>query len=438
MVMQAIEKYRMLQANDGILIGFSGGADSVCLLHFLTILREKLNLRLFAVHIHHGLRGNEADADAEFCAELCQKLDVEYEIVYADVADLSKKGKISIEATGRKIRYDTFRKIADRKGLQGIAVGHHQNDVAETVLLQVLRGTGSIKGILPVNNGIIRPLLDVSRKQIEEYCNVNLLPFRVDLTNTESKFARNKIRLEYLPKLSEDFNPQIVKTLAKLAEISRTEQNLLDEMAQNVDDHKLPLRRRRIRHEIENIKGDLENITFEHIEAILDLQDGETGRQINLPDGLVARNVYGKIEITKPDKPLKLSYHLPIGHKIYAEEIDTWFYLGKDELKVDFDGRFEMRIRRDVVDEVMVRTRLNGDKITLSGGTKKMKDYFIDKKIPRHERDRAVFVAVSDEIITMVDGVFSEKYATKSDDNLVLCIWKSSDVIASYTHNDNE
>jgi len=419
---KTIKKYEMLAAGNGIVVGFSGGADSVALLHFLT---NEQYLPLLAVHVNHGLRGADADADAVFCEEFCRKIGVDFELHHADVAKFAKEGKVSIEAAGRKLRYEIFNEAAQKRDFGHIAVAHNQNDVAETVLLQILRGTGRVRGIAPVRENIIRPLIDVPRSEIEGYCVRHGLEYRHDASNDGDGFARNKLRNKYLPQLAAEFNPNLVENLAQLAEVSREEDEYLEELVGSAGERgRSPLQRRWVRGLIREAKGDLENITFDHVEAVLELEKGATGREVALPDGFLARNVYGRVEIVKRKLPLQFSYELPLGQDVYVAEIDRWFYLGENPPKRVGITTYNLPVKLDMMTDVKVRTRMAGDKIYIGGvGTKKIKNYFIDKKIPRHERDAVVFVANKSDVIIMQGGVCDDKYTCDDGDGL-LQIWR--------------
>lgn len=206
-----------------VLAGFSGGPDSVCLLHFLHHLSRKKHFELVAVHVHHGLRGADADADAAFCRALCKKWDIPFILKKKAVRSLAKKLNLSVEHAARKARYEAFAQAAGQTGASKIALGHHLDDQAETVLLNLLRGTRpeGLCGIpvrRPLNQKveIVRPLLCITRAEVEQYLQENDLPSVTDQTNADDAYTRNWIRHEVLP-LLERKQPQIRKHLALMA-----------------------------------------------------------------------------------------------------------------------------------------------------------------------------------------------------------------------------
>ena len=197
---QFMEKQHMLSEDAGVLVGLSGGADSVALLEVLCALREEWNLRLAAVHVHHGIRA-EAEEDAEFCRRLCEAKQVEFYCEYADVPKLARELGLTLEEAGRKVRYELFEQYRKHLKLDVIAVAHHQNDQAETILFQLFRGSG-LRGLagIPAKRGyIIRPLLGVNRRDIEEYLQQKQAEYVTDATNLTDIYARNKIRQHILP-----------------------------------------------------------------------------------------------------------------------------------------------------------------------------------------------------------------------------------------------
>ncbi len=206
-----------------VLAGLSGGPDSVCLLHFLRHLSQKKHFELLAVHVHHGLRGTDADADARFCRALCRELGIPFLLYKKNVRALAKKLDLSVEHAARKARYEAFAAAAKKTGASKIALGHHLDDQAETVLLNLLRGTRAegLCGIpvrRPLNKKveIVRPLLCITRAEVEEYLKANNLPCVTDQTNFDDMYTRNWIRHELLP-LLETKQPQIRRHLAGMA-----------------------------------------------------------------------------------------------------------------------------------------------------------------------------------------------------------------------------
>ena len=229
--LRLITGYRMLESGDRVVVGLSGGADSVCLLHLLCSLREKYSLTLTAAHVNHGIRGEEAARDENFCRELCERLNVELQVLHADVPGLAAQEGLGIEECGRRVRYEFFNSVCGEKGK--IAVAHNMNDVAETLIFNLTRGT-ALKGagsIAPVRDNIIRPLLETQRSEIEEYLKENSLSYVTDSTNLENAYVRNKIRNLVIPVLGE-INPEAVSALAAFSRTARADDSFLDSLSE--------------------------------------------------------------------------------------------------------------------------------------------------------------------------------------------------------------
>ncbi|MBR5590466.1 MAG: tRNA lysidine(34) synthetase TilS, partial [Anaerotignum sp.] len=225
-----MEKFHMFPRNGKIIVGLSGGADSVALLHVLCGLKEEFQWEITAVHIHHGLRGEEADGDASFAEAFCEKLGVSCIVRKYDVKAEAEKRKMGEEETGRLLRYEVFRALAGADGR--IAVAHHRKDQAETLLMRLCRGTGltGLVGMAPVRENICRPLLFCSREEIEEYCKEHGLAWREDASNQEEKYTRNKLRLKVLPVL-EEVNPKAVEHISETAELLVLDEDFLEQQA---------------------------------------------------------------------------------------------------------------------------------------------------------------------------------------------------------------
>ena len=429
-IFKTIIKHRMIKPGfKGIIVGLSGGADSVALLHFLA----GSGLPLLAVHINHGLRGEESEADEDFCRDFCKSLDIPIKVFNVDVGEIARLHKLSIEEAGRMVRYDTFKKVMEEKGFDKIATGHHKNDAAETVLMQILRGTGRIRGIPPVRDNIIRPLIDVAREEIERYCQRHKLSYCVDHTNALTDYTRNKIRLETIPLLAGQYNPNLVDTLARLADISQGEDDFLDKFTPKFPPMQLPikemgqfhlaLQRRAVRHALKP----LDNINHNHIDSVLSLLYMDNGKEISLPGNHVARRSYDKIIVRKREVVEDFVISLPREEDVYIIQANCWFYLGsKPKAR---EGDFLAAVPLDGAKlgdtAIEVRRRRPGDKIFIEGvGTKKVKDWLIDKKIPKEERDGLVFVAAGEDVIAILGKFQSDKFMPEDKNAIYLQVWK--------------
>lgn len=234
-VYNCIKKYKLINEGDKLLIGVSGGPDSICLLHVLNLLKQKLKIEISVAHINHMLR-EEADSETEYVKTFCTNLGVECFIKKINVVKYSKENKIGTEEAGRIIRYNFFDDIAKKVSANKIATAHNNNDKAETVLLNILRGSGisGLKGIEAIrDNKYIRPLIETTRKDIEEYCTKNNLDPKIDQTNLESIYKRNKVRNDLIPYIQKEYNPNFLKTLNRLSEVAAEENEYLEKIAED-------------------------------------------------------------------------------------------------------------------------------------------------------------------------------------------------------------
>lgn len=234
-VLNTINKYSMVNENDRIVVGVSGGPDSVSLLCILYNLQKKLNIKIYVAHINHMIR-KEADEESEYVRKICEKLNVEFYMKKVDVQNEAKRLKIGTEEAGRNIRYSFFEEIAQKVEANKIATAHNSNDNAETVLMNIIRGTSvsGLKGIEKVRDGkYIRPLIECSRQEIEEYCEINNLQPKYDQSNNENIYTRNKIRNLLIPYLQKEFNPSIVDGINRLSSIAAEEEQFINKIVEN-------------------------------------------------------------------------------------------------------------------------------------------------------------------------------------------------------------
>lgn len=418
MIEKIRKKLRQLtDSGDKIIVALSGGADSVCLAHAMYMLSGLCGFSVCCAHVNHHLRGEQSDRDALFVREFCKNLGVECFVMDADVRQYAKEKGISEELAGREIRYAFFTRLAQEHGYHKIATAHHKNDSAETILMHLMRGS-SIAGLtgIPERRGnIIRPLLDLTRMQIEQYCAENGLEYVTDSTNTEMIYTRNKIRLELIPYIQQQFNPNFVETVTANGQIIADENAFLDAETDkalcqvtegNRQDIVLerflllhPALRRRVLYRVLQCAGAKE-AGSEEIAAVLALcQNGTTGKRITLAGGLCARVEYGRLIIGDfTEAAQTFSYPVMPGCRTEIPEAGIAVRLEKME-KAEKQCFF---CPDDAVFEI--RSRRNGDFFYPTGmhGKKKVKDYFIDCKIPREKRDRIPILTCGGEIMWIV------------------------------------
>ena len=316
----------MIRAGDRVLAGLSGGADSTALFDVLERLSGPMGFSLRAVHVHHGLRGAEADRDAAFSERLCRERKIPFFLVRADVREAAKAPHLSLEAAGRALRYEALYRAAEMWDLESpgerptlIAVAHHRDDQAETVLLQLARGSGlkGAAGMPPVRDRVIRPLLSVSRQEITDYLRERGISWVTDSTNLSGDYTRNRIRNQVIPLLSEAVNSRASDHLAQAAELLREADSFLEEEAgklleRALDNGEAPgapgtlntgilkerhpaLRKYCLRRWAAGLLPEGAELTFAHLEGLDGLVTGGTGRQQSLPGGFAAEVDRGKL-----------------------------------------------------------------------------------------------------------------------------------------------
>lgn len=234
-VYNCIRKYKLINEGDKIVVGVSGGPDSICLLHVLNLLKKKINVQIYVAHINHMIR-DEAESETEYVQEFCRKIGIECFVKRMDVQEYANQNKFGTEEAGRIIRYDFFDEVAKKVSANKIATAHNSNDKAETVLLNILRGSGiaGLKGIEPIReNKYIRPLIETSREDIEEYCRINNLEPKIDKSNLESIYKRNKIRNDLIPYIKKEYNPNFLKTINRLSEVATEENEYMEKLTDN-------------------------------------------------------------------------------------------------------------------------------------------------------------------------------------------------------------
>ena len=233
-VLGTIKKYEQIKSGDTIVLGVSGGPDSICLLNILKNLQNELKIDIVVAHINHMIR-EEADLETDYVRDFCIKKNVPCFVKKENILKIAKEQKLGTEEVGRKIRYDFFEEVMNKVGGNKIATAHNANDNAETVMMNFLRGSGTsgLKGIEPIrNNKFIRPIIECTRKEIEQYCDENNLNPKYDKTNQENIYTRNKIRNLLIPYIQENFNPNIIETLDRLSQVITEENDYMDQIAE--------------------------------------------------------------------------------------------------------------------------------------------------------------------------------------------------------------
>ncbi len=443
LVLQTIYKYNMISSGDKVIVAVSGGADSVCMLHILNTLKAALNFDIACAHINHGLRGDAADSDERYVKELCKRLGISFFVKHEDVATLAKEKKLTVEEAGRFVRYSFFEELKMSRGFNKIATAHNKNDNAETVIMRIIRGTGidGLGGISYVReDGVIRPILDVSRAEIEDYCRENELKYCTDATNFDNDYTRNKIRNELIPYLEREFNSRISDSLIRLAGSAEEDSRFINGYAKRLHSRigsPLPNRAPNVIH-IESFKmidraigarilrfaaQKSGNVRLErkHIDDIFYILDKPTGTSIDLPGGLMAEINYGWLTFNGPldKKSVKLSTdgffeEVKVGDSVYLEGIGKSVSLREENAK-----SYKLKINEIAIDidklgnqPLFLRSRRNGDRLVWfpDGRTKKVKKIFIDEKISQRDRNKIPLICTGDEVVAIAGNRVSEKY----------------------------
>ncbi len=453
-----IAKHRMIERGDHVVVGVSGGADSMCLLFLLESLADRLCFSISVVHVEHGIRGDEARQDAAYVASYCEEKGIDCEIVSVDIPAIAKEKGLSLEEAGRLERYLAF----ERGNPDKIAVAHHAEDVAETLLFNLFRGTG-LKGaasIPAVNGKIIRPILEFSRAEIEACLSENGLSYRTDSTNLDNTYARNKIRNVILSAALE-INPGSVRHLLLASEKLREADDYLEAEAEKLYNEycvrngvqlrlslnifeKSPklLIKYVIFRVIRELSGEMKDFTERHIDMVLKLRNSISNSSVYLPNSVVVRREFGELIISKGESfrenGLKSGFSLvntPIfpGGTVSLPDGSIYRFSFPEPDEVPGTGpdfTVENRIYTKWIDYdrikqgAVFRTRLPGDRLSIRGGTKKLKDFFIEKKIPQNQRDQIFFLADGKQVIWIPGFRLSEEYKVRSDTVRVLMVSK--------------
>lgn len=462
LVLKTIKSKELINYGEGVIVGISGGYDSVCLLHVLYSISNELGIKIYPVHVNHMLRGEEALRDENFVKSFCSTLGLEVYVKHIDVARKAKLEKTSLEEAGRNARYEAFSLVAEEYGASKIAVAHSRNDQAETILMRICRGTGleGIRGMEYKRDNIIRPLLDVDRLQIEEYVNGIGIEAVTDSSNLHTDYFRNRIRLNVIPVINEASGLDITENLLRLSKIVVAEDdylrynselyyqkavlsekrmyteldlNVLTEMHQAV-------RLRVLRIAVEKTCGTLNGFEYIHMNKIDSLiEDGRTGAQIDLPHSMAVVRTYNSLILKEQGKVLQKQFEkvlqIPGDTEIQNEgiivktEILQFKSIKNCREFINCNEKAHTKfIDLDKLtssgENILLRNRRDGDvfKPLKSNGTKKLKEYFIDNKVPRDIRDMIPLLALDKEVVWIVGNKISDNYKVTDNTRTVLKI----------------
>lgn len=448
-VRKFIKQNNIFECRDSVILGVSGGADSMFMLHALNELKDELKLSFFVVHVNHHIRGEQAQKDADFVKEICQRMNVGFRQEDIDVPALVRETGMSEEEAGRVARYKIFAKIMEEKNADKIAIAHNLNDNSETILFNLFRGTG-IKGLtgIPVKReNIVRPIMCVTRAEIEEYLNKNNIDYCKDATNESREYTRNKIRLDLLPDIKTNINEKVEYNIVNAAENLKDIFDFITEETKKaydlyVSDKEISdkafnlhsaIFSQLVRIMIEKEAGKLKDITRTHINAVIDLKDMEVSKCVDLPYGLIAIRTYNGISIKKNEKQEHnfIDQVLFENGNIYENEIVEIVLENQDFSKEKIvDLLYTKWIDCDKITKLSLRNRLPGDYVVVDdkGSRKKLKDYLIDVKIPRENRDKLLLVADGNHIVWIIGLRISAHYKVTESTKRILKLTLKKDI----------
>ena len=410
-IKKTISDYGILHDGESVLVGLSGGADSVCLTHALCALRDKLGITVSAAHVNHGIRGDEAERDEEFARNFAKSLGIEFYSIKLDIPDEAKKTGVSEETAGRNARYSFFTDLCQKYGIDKIATAHNKNDNAETIAMNFMRGS-TIKGLggIPrIRGNIIRPLLDVSRDEIERYCAENDLKYVTDSTNLSCDYTRNKVRSMLVPLIEREFNQSFTETVTENAVLASEDSAYIDKTARaeyerivtggRAEINELlsldaAIRRRVVFYMLSDVSGTSEGIGAAYVKSALSLLNKSSGASVNLPRGVWVRNEYGfLVAEMRSDDVKPFEYTLNAGEN-YIPELSSAVTVAETDKRTR-DGA--VYLSASAHDKIIIRNRREGDVFYPCGmtGSKKVKEYFINEKIPRHVRPLTPIVEIN-------------------------------------------
>lgn len=465
-VLKTIEKNQLIGNGDSVLISCSGGPDSMCVLDILLKLRDKFGLKLAVAHINHGLRGKEADQDEKFVKKIAEKNNLKFFLKKVNVKKYCKSKKVSSEEGARDLRKKALEEFKHRLNANKIALGHNADDQAETMIMRFIDGSG-IKGLramsLKEKNGIIRPLLNVSKKEILEYLRKSKIKYRIDKTNKNNVFLRNKIRNKIVPEIK-NINPNFLETISGAGKLFALSYDFLEKNAQNfinnyvkekqgsfiiendtfenldkiIQYHVLktlfalkisPHCHSRLRgndsmgYKLENEK----KVRFKHVEnAVEKLSFGKTNFQIKVGANLVFEKNYNEIRIGAPEKEIKTTetrVKIPSNIK-WGEYKIAFSKAHNNALKLKQTNCYFINADNIKCEKISVASYRNGDKFKPLGSSyeKKVSDCFIDRKITKKQRKNLPLIKYDGKIVLIPYYTISENFKVRAETKNVLKI----------------
>jgi tRNA(Ile)-lysidine synthase len=441
-VKRTIEAHALVNPGDRIVIGVSGGVDSMVLLYLLHALRPRWSLDLTVAHVNHGLRPQESEREAELVRKESEKLGVPFEYGQFDVRAFQKGSKLSPQEAARRLRFGFFDRVMEKREASKLALGHNADDQVETVLLRLLRGSGleGLKGILPMRDSkVIRPLLSVWRREIEAFASARDVPYLLDSSNLKRDYLRNRIRLDLIPCLEEGYQPHLKTLLLRTSSILQEENDFLEKSAEEACRQLMKsegaclsfnsiqfrgfhsaLRWRILRRFAKQMarESGIQGIEAPEFRALSGRVLREPSFRVEWPGGFFVEKRYERVSLGKekqaPVPAFEMEMAVPgrtplqlIGKKLISETLtggdDACLETARDTALLDYDRlRFPLKVRNFRA----------GDRFHPlgAGGTQKVKEFFIDHKVPRFERERVPLVVSADGIVWIVGHRIDERF----------------------------
>lgn len=425
-----IEENNLIEKGDSIVSAVSGGSDSVFMLEMLLAIKDDYDLKIIVSHVNHGLRGAEAQRDEDFVKKLAEKNGLIYEVEHIDMAAYAKEHSLTCEEAGRKLRYLFFEEIKEKYKADKVAIAHNENDVAETIFLNIFRGTGldGLESIPLRRDFYIRPILCFEKSEILDFLKENNIHYVDDSTNFTNDYKRNIIRNEIIPFIKKNFNENIVSSMSRLASIAKENNLYLKDIindkykaivtANSIDREgfnelihyeKTLVLRKFLRDNLNY----LNNISKDNIEDMINLISLDSGKKYDIDGKHYLANdfdktIFKKLDINELSEEISLDFKLDKVYNIYGSKFK--FVLSDKILSkkyLDYDlltGKLSLRNRR------------SGDRFNPFGmkGSKKIKDYFVDKKVSSDDRSKVLFLMNDDEIAYVVGYDIADKYRASS------------------------
>ena len=458
-------EHNLIEHSDSIVVGVSGGADSVCLLHLLCLLQKEWELTLHVYHLHHGIRGKDADRDAEFVRKIAGELGLPCRIERVNVPGEAVRLHMSEEEAGRLIRYEKMEQYRKEHHLRKIATAHHRDDQAETVLFRLFRGTGprGLAGIPSARGAIVRPLLFAGKNDIETWLKDRGVAWCEDTTNVENKYARNRIRNEILPMVEREINSEAGRHIAEAAEkidswkqyIGRMSRELYERVlseradvntsGENADKKEVRLYIPALQREdvvlqrevlglaLSELVDGAKDIGQIHFSRLLELMKSDTGKELCFPGGLIIRKSYDELVFGKRGSGILPYTHIecsvPANYRIEKGD-GLWEFQMRIAKREDLPSEIPQKdytkwFNYDKIkDSLVFRNPCEGDYFVIdkAGHRKKLGRYYVDQKIAREEREYQLVLAEGNHVLWAVPGRISEAYKVNKDTKYVLVI----------------